>query len=114
PTMSEGQIIGRVARYNSFLLDGERSFTRRFDDDGKDSLIMETIQYHTINEPQYLKNLVNALDEMNLPTGEDKKNPPLDVKVKPSFKRTEIWKHGNNYYNETVKVTDDYYDSLEK
>ncbi|MEJ7276314.1 site-specific DNA-methyltransferase [Staphylococcus epidermidis] len=25
------------------------------------------------NEPQYLKNLVNSLDEMNLPTGEDKK-----------------------------------------
>lgn len=113
-TMSEAQLIGRGARYNPFLLDGERSFTRRFDDDGKDSLIMETIHYHTINEPQYLKNLVNALDEMNLPTGEDKKNPPLDVKVKPSFKRTNVWKYGKIYYNETVEVADDYYDSLEK
>src|SRR5690625_1066665 len=112
--MSEAQLIGRGARYNPFLLDGERSFTRRFDDDGKDSLIMETIHYHTINEPQYLKNLVNALDEMNLPTGEDKKNPPLDVKVKPSFKRTNVWKHGKIYYNETIEVSDDYYDSLEK
>lgn len=113
-TMSEAQLIGRGARYYPFLLNGERSFTRRFDDDSKDSLILETIHYHTINEPQYLKNLVNALDEMNLPTGEDKKNPLLDVKVKPSFKRTDVWKYGKVYYNETVEVDDDYYDSLEK
>ncbi|WP_108307478.1 DEAD/DEAH box helicase family protein [Metalysinibacillus jejuensis] len=113
-TMSEAQLIGRGARYYPFLLNGERSFTRRFDDDSKDSLIMETIHYHTINEPQYLKNLVNALDEMNLPTGEDKKNPLIDVKVKPSFKRTDVWKYGKVFYNETVEVADDYYDSLEK
>lgn len=113
-TMSEAQLIGRGARYYPFLLNGESSFTRRFDDDGKDSLILETIHYHTINEPQYLKNLVSALDEMNLPTGEDKKNPPFDVKVKNSFKRTNIWKYGKIYYNETVEVSDEYYDSLEK
>src|SRR5690625_4973847 len=113
-TMSEAQLIGRGARYYPFLFHGDRSFTRRFDDDGKDSLIMETIHYHTINEPQYLKNLVSALDEMNLPTGEDKKNPLLEVKVKPSFKRTDVWKYGKVYYNETIEVEDDYYDSLEK
>src|SRR5690625_4009622 len=113
-TMSEAQLIGRGARYYPFLFHGDRSFTRRFDDDGKDSLIMETIHYHTINEPQYLKNLVSALDEMNLPTGEDKKNPLIDVKVKPSFKRTDVWKYGKVFYNETVEVADDYYDSLEK
>src|SRR5690625_4655531 len=113
-TMSEAQLIGRGARHYPFLMNGERSFTRRFDDDGKDSLIMETIHYHTINEPQYLQNLVNALDEMNLPTGEDKKNPLIDVKVKPSFKRTNIWKYGKIYYNKTVEVSNSYYDSLEK
>nr|WP_230973938.1 hypothetical protein [Cerasibacillus terrae] len=113
-TMSEAQLIGRGARYYPFLLNDERSFTRRFDDDSIDSLILETIHYHTINEPQYLKNLVSALDEMNLPTGEDKKNPLLDVKVKPSFKRTDVWKYGKVYYNETIEVDDEYYDSLEK
>jgi len=113
-TMSEAQLIGRGARYYPFLLNGERSFTRRFDDDSNDSLTLETIHYHTINEPQYLKNLVSALDEMNLPTGEDKKNPLLEVKVKPSFKRTDVWKYGKVYYNETIEVEDDYYDSLEK
>lgn len=113
-TMSEAQLIGRGARYYPFLLNGQRSFTRRFDDDSKDSLIVETIHYHTTNEPQYLKNLVNALDEMNLPTGEDKKNPLIDVKVKPTFKRTDVWKYGKVYYNETIEVSDDYYDGLDK
>src|SRR5699024_4945211 len=112
--MSEAKLIERGASYYAFLLDGERYFTRRLDDDSKDSLIMETIHYHTINEPQYLKNLVSALDEMNLPTGEDKKNPLLDVKVKPAFKQTDVWKYGRIYYNETVEVEDNYYDSLEK
>ncbi len=113
-TNSEAQLIGRGARYYPFLLNGERSFKRRFSDDSNDSLTLETIHYHTINEPQYLKNLVNALDEMNLPTGLDKKNPLLDVKVKNSFKKTSVWKNGKIFYNETLEVGDDYYDSLDK
>ena len=113
-TMSEAQLIGRGARYYPFLLNGKRSYRRRFEDDSKDSLLLETIHYHTINEPQYLQNLVAALNEMNLPTGTDQKNPLLDVKVKPSFKRTDVWKYGKVYYNETVPVEDEYYDSLEK
>lgn len=113
-TISEAQLIGRGARYYPFKIDGKRSFTRKFEDGSHESLILETIHYHTINEPQYLKNLVNALDEMNLPTGEDTKNPLHDVKVKPSFKRTNAWKYGKIYYNETIEVKDDYYDSLEK
>ena len=51
---------------------------------------------------------------MDLPTGTDSKNPLLDVKVKPSFKRTNVWKFGKIYYNETVEVPKDYYDSLAK
>ncbi|WP_251127811.1 DEAD/DEAH box helicase family protein [Exiguobacterium sp. s154] len=113
-TMSEAQLIGRGARYNPFLLKGERSFQRRFENGSVDSLILETIHYHTINEPQYLKNLVDSLDEMNLPTGKDTKNPLLDVKVKSAFKKTNVWKYGKVYYNETIEVSDDYYSSLDK
>lgn len=113
-TMSEAQLIGRGARYYPFLLDGKPSYTRRFIDNDKDSLIMETIHYHTINEPQYIKNLVKSLDEMNLPTGLDKKNPLIDVKVKPSFKKTDLWENGKVFYNETVKLDDTYYNSLDK
>ena len=113
-TMAEAQLIGRGARYNPFELEGEISYQRRFEDDGRDSLLLETLHYHTVNEPQYLKNLVAALNEMNLPTGEDKKNPLLDVKIKPSFKRTKLWKEGSIYYNEKVEVDDSYYDNLAK
>ena len=115
-TMAEAQLIGRGARYNPFLLNSERSYQRRFDEsvNGTPSLILETLHYHTINEPQYLKNLVEALDEMNLPSGEDTKNPLLDVLVKPAFKRTNVWKHGKIYYNQTIEVDDTHYDGLEK
>lgn len=113
-TMSEAQLIGRGARYNPFELGGKKSYQRRFEDDSNPSLILETLHYHTINEPQYLKNLVAALDEMNLPTGEDKKNPLLDVKVKPKFKKTDVWKYGKLYYNQTIELSDDYYDNLTK
>src|SRR5699024_9193490 len=44
-TMSEAQLIGRGARYYPFLLGDERSFTRRFTDDSKANLILETIHY---------------------------------------------------------------------
>lgn len=113
-TMSEAQLIGRGARYNPFKLNGKRSFQRRFEDGNIDSLLLETIHYHTINEPQYLKNLVAALDEMNLPTEKDTKNPLLDFKVKSSFKRTNAYKYGKIYYNEAIEVEDEYYDSLER
>lgn len=113
-TMAEAQLIGRGARYNPFYIDGEKSYQRRFEDDSRDSLLLETLHYHTINEPQYLKNLVTALNEMNLPTGEDKLNPLLDVIIKPSFKRTKLWKNGSIYYNEKIEVDDTYYDDLSK
>jgi len=113
-TLSEAQLIGRGARYYPFLLEGKRAFKRRFENDSQDSLILETIHYHTINEPQYLKNLVASLTEMNLPTGVDQKNPLLDVKLKRSFKQTDAYKYGQIYYNETIEVKDDYYDSLDK
>ena len=95
-TISEAQLIGRGARYFPFLLNGQRSYTRRFSDDSEDSMILETLHYHTINEPQYLKNLVAALDEMNLPTGVDKRNPLIDVKIKKDFRRTNVWQKGRS------------------
>lgn len=113
-TNSEAQLIGRGARYNPFKMDNRKSFTRRFEEGSQSSLLLETLHYHTINEPQYLKNLVDSLDAMNLPTGEDTKNPLLNVKVKPAFKRSNAWKSGKIYYNEAVTVTDDYYDGLDK
>ncbi|MCP1144860.1 DEAD/DEAH box helicase family protein [Lysinibacillus endophyticus] len=113
-TMAEAQLIGRGARYNPFSIEGKKSFTRRFDDDSNESLILETIHYHTINEPQYLKNLVASLNEMNIPTGTDTKNPLLEIKLKKSFIKSDVWKYGKIFYNQTLTISDEYYDGLDK
>ena len=113
-TMVEAQLIGRGARYYPFLKDGVRSYQCRFDGEtGNDSLILETLHYHTMNEPQYLKQLVASLKEMDLPTGKDEKNPPIEIKLKKSFKQTEVYKNGKIYYNEPEEVSADYFVSLD-
>lgn len=114
-TMVEAQLIGRGARYYPFEVSGEHSYQRRYDNDSSNrQLFLETLHYHTMNEPQYLKQLVGSLKQMDLPTGQDKKNPPIEVKVKPSFKKTETYKKGKIYYNQVEEVSDDWFDSLEK
>ncbi|MFV8806462.1 DEAD/DEAH box helicase family protein [Aerococcus urinaeequi] len=114
-TMVEAQLIGRGARYYPFSINGSRSYKRRFDNDNSNKqLLLETLHYHTMNEPQYLKLLVNSLEQMDLPTGIDDKQPPIQVKVKPGFKKTELFKNGKIYYNKTKEVPDDWYNSLER
>lgn len=114
-TMVEAQLVGRGARYYPFEIKGEKSYKRRFDNDlGNRQLLLETLHYHTMNEPQYLKQLVSSLEQMDLPTGKDKKNPPIEVRIKSSFKRTNIYKKGKIYYNESVEVPDSFFNSLEK
>lgn len=114
-TMAEAQLIGRGARYYPFEIKGERSYQRRYDNDfSNKQLLLETLHYHTMNEPQYLKQLVGALKQMDLPTGQDTKNPPIEVKVKSSFKKTTTYKTGKIYYNEVENVSDEWFDSINK
>ncbi len=114
-TMVEAQLIGRGARYYPFELDGMKSYQRRFDNDSSNKqLFLETLHYHTMNEPQYLKQLVSSLEQMDLPTELDKKNPPIEIKVKPSFKKTDTYKTGKIYYNEAENVSDEWFNSIHK
>lgn len=114
-TMVEAQLIGRGARYYPFEIDGEKSYQRRYDNDSSNKqLFLETLHYHTMNEPQYLKQLVGSLKQMDLPTGQDKKNPPIEIKLKSSFKKTDTYKTGKIYYNEAEDVSDEWFDSIEK
>ena len=114
-TMVEAQLIGRGARYYPFEIGGKKSYRRRYDNDTSNKqLLLETLHYHTMNEPQYLKQLVGSLKQMDLPTGQDKKNPPIEIKVKPSFKKTDTYKTGKIYYNEAEDVSDEWFDSIEK
>lgn len=112
-TNSEAQLIGRGARYNPFSLKQKISYQRRFDEsDETASLLLETLHYHTLNEPQYIKNLMASLDKLNLATGIDEKNPPIAIRLKPSFKKTQIYKTGKLYYNETEEILDSHYVNL--
>lgn len=114
-TMAEAQLIGRGARYYPFEISGQKSYKRRFDGDlFNKQLILETLHYHTINEPQYLRQLVGSLKQMDLPTGKDSKNPPIEIKVKSEFKKTEAYRCGKIYYNESVDVPSSYFDSIQK
>lgn len=114
-TMVEAQLIGRGARYYPFEVDGKKSYQRRFDADPSNrQLILETLHYHTINEPQYLKQLVGSLKQMDLPTGKDSKNPPIEIKVKPEFKKTDAYRYGKIYYNESIDIPSSYFDSIQK
>lgn len=112
-TNSEAQLIGRGARYYPFSLHQKISYKRRFDEDDETaSLLLETLHYHTLNEPQYIKNLMTSLDKMNLATEADEKNPPIDIKLKSSFKKTQLYKTGKFYYNETEEIPDEQYNNL--
>ncbi|EAG7449891.1 DEAD/DEAH box helicase, partial [Listeria monocytogenes] len=114
-TMVEAQLIGRGARYYPFEINGEKSFQRRYDNDTSNKqLFLETLHYHTMNEPQYLKQLVGSLKQVDLPTGQDKNNPPIEIKVKSTFKKTDTYKVGKIYYNETEDVSDEWFNSIEK
>lgn len=114
-TMVEAQLIGRGARYYPFEIDGEKSYQRRYDNDTSNKqLLLETLHYHTMNEPQYLKQLIGSLKQMDLPTEQDKKNPPIEIKVKSTFKKTETYKKAKIYYNEVEDVSDEWFDSIEK
>lgn len=113
-TNSEAQLIGRGARYNPFIYQGKRSYKRRFDGRKTEIQLLERLYYHTINNPQYLENLRKSLDAINLPVNEDTKYQTHEAIVKPSFKRSVIYNHGNIYYNKVVNVPASSYDSIKK
>ncbi|WP_413491159.1 DEAD/DEAH box helicase family protein [Brochothrix thermosphacta] len=114
-TMAEAQLIGRGARHYPFELMGRKSYQRRFDNDlSNTQLFIETLHYHTMDEPQYIKQLIGSLKKVDLPTGEDKKNPPIEIKLKSSFKKTEAYKKGKIYYNEVKEVEDEWFNSIAK
>ncbi|WP_350494645.1 DEAD/DEAH box helicase family protein [Peribacillus frigoritolerans] len=90
-TDSEAQLIGRGARYYPFVLEGEKSYLRRFDFAGSDLKIIETLHYHTINESAYIKNLEQSLAAADIQVKEDKYYR-LEAKVKPKIRKLEMFK----------------------
>lgn len=116
-TNQEAQLIGRGARYYPFVYHGKSSYTRRFDSDQRGKLsLLETLFYHTINNPLYLERLHKSLNTMNLLSESDDRNDYTiyTARVKPEFKRTAFYQNGNLYKNELETVPDKDYDSIGK
>lgn len=111
-TNSEAQLIGRGARYNPFSYHGQQSYTRRFDNEKPAYQLLESLYYHTINEPKYLENLKQALDKLDLPVEEDSDFDVFATTVKASFKRTKTYRDGQLYYNVVENIPDDAFTSL--
>lgn len=111
-TDSEAQLIGRGARYYPFIYKNHKSYQRRFDNQTTDLTILETIHYHTTNESAYLKNLEKSLDAINLDTDLDGTQKIYEAKLKPSFLKSDVFKFGKLYENETKETTEEDFDSL--
>lgn len=113
-TDSEAQLIGRGARYYPYEYDGQRSYTRRFDNTNNDLRFLETLHYHTINEKGYLANLEKSMNAVNLITANDETVRILSTKIKNAFKNTKVFKEGQIFVNESRPTTPEDYSSLEK
>lgn len=111
-TTSEAQLIGRGARYNPFRYQSKISYTRRFDNQKPDRQLLESLYYHTINEPTYLDNLKKSFDKMDLPVEDDSDFDVFATKVKPGFKQTKVYRKGQLYYNIVEDVPDESFTSL--
>ncbi|ROI04557.1 DEAD/DEAH box helicase [Chryseobacterium sp. G0240] len=102
-TLSEAQLIGRGARYYPFALnEGEDKFVRKYDDDvANDLKILEELYYHTKEDSRYISELKKALVESGI--YEDEANlETKQLKLKPLFKASELYKKGVVFSNKKV------------
>jgi len=100
-TIGEAQLIGRGARYFPFQLnENEDKYIRKFDDDIENELrIIETLHYHSFHNLKYIDELKSALTEMGIIA---EKHVQLDLLIKDSFKKTEMWKNGLVFVNRRI------------
>lgn len=104
-TDSEAQLIGRGARYYPFVLNGEKSFTRRFDLSNNDLSILEQLHYHTINDPAYIKTLHTSLEQADIIADTDGDGVVEHAKLKSAFKNSDFYKSGQLFFNEVEEIS---------
>ena len=99
-TISEAQLIGRGARYYPFkTFDYQIDHKRKFDDDlNNDYRICELLIYHCTADSKYINEIKLALKEIGLLSSYDVIK--LDLKIKDSFKKSNLFKFGSIYINE--------------
>ncbi|MFV5426689.1 DEAD/DEAH box helicase family protein [Acinetobacter towneri] len=104
-TDSEAQLIGRGARYYPFALDGEKSFTRRFDLSNSDLSVLEQLHYHTINDPSYIRTLHTSLEQADIVADTDGQGIVEHAKLKSAFKNSEFYKSGQLFFNAIEEIS---------
>lgn len=115
-TISEAQLIGRGARYYPFDLpdrDNEHhdyysKFKRKFDEDLNNELrILEELYFYSFDDSAYIAELHNALSKEGLTEDMFVKK---ELKLKDSFKKTNLYKTGILYKN-YLKKSKNYFNS---
>jgi len=101
-TVAEAQLIGRGARYFPFQLEEtQNKYKRKFDDDIENDLrILETLYYHSAQNPKYIQELKTTLTEIGI---YPEKYVQRELFVKESFKKTDFWKDGVIFINDRVQ-----------
>ena len=101
-TIAEAQLIGRGARYYPFSLPPEHAdkYIRKFDEDLDHELrILEEFHYHSINDLPYITEIKKALVQQGLM---DEQTVTRPLKLKESFKETDLYKYGVIWINKQV------------
>ena len=115
-TMAEAQLIGRGARYCPFQITQDQLyFERKFDDDPENELrVCEELYYHSAYNPQYIRELNNALVEIGIkanPATEKtlnrkKKNKEISFQnIQAKFSRDAVLGLSPSVISQTLKVT---------
>lgn len=105
-TMSEAQLIGRGARYFPFQITDDQPLSgRKYDSDLENELrICEELYYHSAYNPKYIQELNQALQEIGIKA---KTTTQKSIKIKDTFKATQLFKSGHIFLNERVKYARD-------
>ena len=100
-TISEAQLIGRGARYFPFVLpEYSERFRRKFDEDlDHDLRVLEELHYHSIHDSRYISEIRTALVDQGMI---DERAVTRELKLKDTFKATDLYKHGVVWLNKQV------------
>jgi type III restriction enzyme len=103
-TMQEAQLIGRGARYFPFTAaeqpDAPRAM-RKYDRQSDHPLrLLEQLHYHCSHNPKYIQDIRNALRETGML---DDTARTVTLRVKDSFKQTDLYQHGHIWLNDRIK-----------
>lgn len=103
-TMSEAQLIGRGARYFPFKAPDQpyaarekRKYDRAVDNPLR---ILEELHYHCSHNPKYIQDIRNALRETGMLDDEAR---TVQVRLKESFKQTDLYKRYHVWVNDRMK-----------